>query len=351
MHEAEFYEKRPDQKVQCYLCSHRCLISPGKIGICGVRKNVEGSLYSLVYGKAIAANIDPIEKKPLFHFYPGSRSFSIATVGCNFRCLHCQNFSISQLDADENEQITGQDLPPEKIVEAAEDNQCQSIAYTYTEPTIFLEYALDTARLARERGIKNVFVTNGYITPEALRSAYTLIDAANIDLKSFDEQRHLKLCGAKLKPVLESIKLYHELGVWIEVTTLVIPHHNDSPDELEKIARFLVDIDPAIPWHVTQFYPTYKLTTEPHTPVETLQKAREIGLGAGLRYVYTGNIPGNVGENSYCYQCGELLIERRGFFLGTERLKEGHCPACGTKMDGVGLEKGPAWDEPEREPD
>ncbi|MEW6378555.1 MAG: AmmeMemoRadiSam system radical SAM enzyme [bacterium] len=336
MEEARFYEKRPDQKVQCYLCSHRCLIQPGRIGVCGVRRNIDGTLYSLVYGKAIADQVDPIEKKPFFHFYPGSRSFSIATVGCNFRCLNCQNFSISQV-ANEGGQIIGRGLHPEEIVESAMINRCESIAYTYTEPTIFLEYVLDTAQLARRRGIKNVLVTNGYITPEALRAAYSLIDAANIDLKGFNEQRHLKMCGARLAPVLDSIRLYHELGIWIEVTTLVIPHHNDSPEELNEIAHFLVDIDPAIPWHVTMFCPAYKLTDVPRTPKETLHKAREIGLKAGLRYVYTGNIPGDEGENTYCYQCGIPLIKRKGFFLKDNIVKDAHCPSCGAAIDGVGL--------------
>jgi len=336
MEEARFYEKRADRKVQCYLCSHRCVISPDKIGVCGVRRNIDGTLYSLVYGKAIADQVDPIEKKPFFHFYPGSQSFSIATVGCNFRCLNCQNFSISQL-INEGGQVIGKGLSPSQIVESAVYNRCESIAYTYTEPTIFLEYVLDTAQLAKPKGIKNVLVTNGYITPEALQASYTLIDAANIDLKGFDEQRHQRLCGAKLQPVLDSIRLYHDLGVWIEVTTLVIPHHNDSHEELKQIAAFLVDLDPRIPWHVTQFCPTYKLSDESRTPRETLQMARDIGLKAGLRYVYTGNIPGDVGENTYCYQCGELLIKRRGFFMEVNKLKDSHCTTCGAKIDGVGL--------------
>jgi len=336
MEEARFYKKEPDQKVRCYLCSHRCLIPPDKLGICGVRKNIDGTLYSLVYGKAIADQLDPIEKKPFFHFYPGSRSFSIATVGCNFRCLNCQNFSISQI-INEGGQIIGKGLKPEQIVESALLNRCESIAYTYTEPTIFLEYVLDTAKIAKPKGIKNVLVTNGYITEEALREAAPLIDAANIDLKGFNEERHLRLCGAKLKPVLDSIRLYHDLGIWIEVTTLVIPHHNDSPEELDQIAHFLADLDPAIPWHVTRFSPAYKLIDEPRTPIETLQKAREIGLAAGLRYVYTGNIPGEMGENTFCYQCHTLLIERRGFFLKQNIIKEAHCPNCGVKIDGVGL--------------
>ncbi|MCL6582846.1 MAG: AmmeMemoRadiSam system radical SAM enzyme [bacterium] len=336
MEEAKFYKKEPDQKVRCYLCSHRCLIPPDKLGICGVRRNIDGTLYSLVYGKAIADQVDPIEKKPFFHFYPGSLSFSIATVGCNFRCLNCQNFSISQI-INEGGQIIGKGLKPEQIVESALLNRCESIAYTYTEPTIFLEYVLDTAKIAKPKGIKNVLVTNGYITEEALREAAPLIDAANIDLKGFNEERHLRLCGAKLKPVLDSIRLYHDLGIWIEVTTLVIPHHNDSPEELDQIAHFLADLDPAIPWHVTRFSPAYKLIDEPRTPIETLQKAREIGLAAGLRYVYTGNIPGEMGENTFCYQCHTLLIERRGFFLKQNIIKEAHCPNCGAKIDGVGL--------------
>ena len=334
MKEAQFYEKKPGQKTLCYLCSHRCLISPGKVGICGVRENIDGILYTLVYGKSVAENVDPIEKKPLFHFYPGSQSFSMATMGCNFRCLHCQNYSISQIE----EGIIGKELPPERIVQLAQNFKCQSIAYTYTEPTIFLEYALDTAKLAQAKEIKNVFVTNGYITPEALQKAYSVIDAANIDLKSFNEKHYQRVCGARLQPVLEAIKLYHELGVWIEVTTLIIPNYNDSGEELKQIADFLVSIDPGIPWHVTQFYPTYKLTTERRTPVETLQKARQIGFKAGLRYVYTGNIPGDAGENTYCYKCGKLLIQRMGFFIQANHLKEDStCPSCGAKIDGVGL--------------
>lgn len=337
MKEAQFYEKKDEQKILCYLCSHRCLISAGRVGVCGVRKNVDGILYSLVYGRTIAENVDPIEKKPLFHFQPGSQSFSIATVGCNFRCLHCQNFSISQVTKGEGE-IVGKSLSPEQIVKLAQNYQCKSIAYTYTEPTIFLEYALDTARLAHEQGIKNVFVTNGYITPEALQSAYTAIDGANIDLKSFDEKQHQKLCGAKLQPVLESIQLYHELGVWVEVTTLVIPHYNDSEEELTKIAQFISTIDPGIPWHVTQFYPTYKLINEPRTPIETLQKARDIGKRAGLRYVYTGNIPGDEGENTYCYKCGELLIQRMGYLIQANHITDDSlCPSCGSEIDGVNL--------------
>ena len=337
MKEAQFYEKKDKQKIQCYLCSHRCLIPPGKVGVCGVRRNVDGILYSLVYGRTIADNVDPIEKKPLFPFQPGSRSFSIGTVGCNFHCLHCQNFSISQVTKGGGE-IVGKSLSPEQIVKLAKNYQCKSIAYTYTEPTIFLEYALDTARLAHEQGIKNVFVTNGYITPEALQSAYTAIDGANIDLKSFDEKQHQKLCGAKLQPVLESIQLYHELGVWVEVTTLVIPHHNDSEEELTKIAQFIVAIDSGIPWHVTQFYPTYKLTNEPRTPIETLQKARDIGKRAGLRYVYTGNIPGDEGENTYCYKCGKLLIQRMGYLIQANHIIDGSlCPSCGAEIDGIEL--------------
>ncbi|MEW5802169.1 MAG: AmmeMemoRadiSam system radical SAM enzyme [bacterium] len=337
MEEARFYEKRPAQKVQCYLCSHRCLILPDKLGICGVRRNIDGTLYSLVYGKAIADQVDPIEKKPFFHFYPASQSFSIATVGCNFRCLNCQNFSISQI-INNGGRIIGKGLSPEQIVESAAYNRCESIAYTYTEPTIFLEYVLDTARLAKSKGIKNVLVTNGYITPEALKASHSFIDAANIDLKGFHDRRYQRMCGAKLQPVLDSIRLYHELGIWTEVTTLIIPNHNDSPEELEQIARFLVGIDPAIPWHVTQFCPTYKLIDESRTPKETLQRARDIGLNAGLRYVYTGNIPGDAGENTYCYQCKNVIIKRRGFFVEANTIQEGSlCPSCGAKIDGVGL--------------
>jgi pyruvate formate lyase activating enzyme len=335
MREAMFYEKLDDKMVKCNLCSHRCSrIADSKRGICGVRENKDGKLYSLVYGKVAARNIDPIEKKPLFHFLPGSRSYSIATVGCNFRCDNCQNFDISQLPKERGI-IVGQDVPPEMIVSAAKRNNCESIAYTYSEPTIFFEYSYDIAKLASKEGIKNVFVTNGYITPEALREISPYLDAANIDLKSFSDEFYRKTCGARLEPVLDSIRLYKSLGIWTEITTLIIPTLNDSEEELKKIAEFIKEVGKETPWHISQFHPMYKLPDLPRTPVTTLRKARQIGLEAGLRYVYEGNVPGENGENTYCYNCGKMLIRRFGYQILENKIKNSACTYCGAEIDGV----------------
>lgn len=327
------YEKSGDGKVRCHLCAQYCVITPGKRGICAVRENRDGALYTLVYGKIIASHVDPIEKKPLFHFQPGSRSYSIATVGCNFRCLHCQNYEISQYPK-EHADIPGKDMTPEEVVRAAEVSGCKSIAYTYTEPTIFMEFAYDCARLAHERGIKNVFVSNGYTSPEATRLIAPYLDGNNIDLKG-DDDFYKKVVGARLQPVLDTITLMKESGVWVEITTLIIPDHNDSDDYLAGVAEFIRSVDPAIPWHVTQFYPTYKLVDQPRTALATLRRAREIGLKAGLKYVYEGNVPGEGGENTYCPSCRELLIERYGFFLRSLKMKDSKCLKCGTTIDGI----------------
>jgi pyruvate formate lyase activating enzyme len=334
MKEALVYQKLEGNKIKCNLCSHRCVISSGKRGICKVRENNEGALYTLVYGKTITNHIDPIEKKPLFHFYPGSVAYSIATAGCNFRCLHCQNWQISQLN---NGEITGKEISPEEIVTDAAGSGCESIAYTYTEPTIFYEYALDTAKIAHKKGLKNIFITNGYISEEALRGISPYLDAANIDLKSMSDNFYRKVCGAKLKPVLDNIKLYHKLGVWIEVTTLIIPGYNDGSEELKEIARFIRDIDKDIPWHVSRFFPAYKLTHVSSTPLKTLEKAVEIGKEAGLEYVYQGNA--GEGENTCCPNCGKLLIERTGFNTIEDKVKNGSCPYCGKAIAGIGMNK------------
>ncbi len=334
MKHAMFQEAKEGGKVLCGLCSHRCLISDGKRGICAVRENRNGVLYSLVYDKVIAQNIDPIEKKPLFNFLPGSLSYSIATPGCNFRCLHCQNADISQLPRDHQGTVLGMEAPPEAIVAAARRRRCASISYTYTEPTVFFELAFDTAQLAAEAGLKNVFVSNGYSTPEALRTIKPYLHAANIDLKGFTEEFYRKVCGAKLQPVLDSIRLYKELGIWIEITTLVIPGHNDSEDELRKIAEFIQSVGEEIPWHVSRFHPTYKLIDQPITPAATLGRARQIGLDAGLRYVYEGNIPGE-GEETACPACRKTVVKRMGFNVLENRVKDGTCGYCGEKMDGV----------------
>ena len=334
MKQAMFQEAREAKKVQCGLCSHRCIIVPGKRGICSVRENKDGILYTLVYDKLIARHIDPIEKKPLFHFLPGSMSYSIATPGCNFRCKHCQNADISQLPRDRDDMILGEAVSPSAIVDAALKNGCASISYTYTEPTIYFELAYDTARLAARAGLKNVFVSNGYITPEALREIKPYLHAANIDLKGYTDDFYKKVCGARLQPVLDSIRLYHELGIWIEITTLVIPGHNDSDDELKGIAQFIRSIGENIPWHVSRFHPTYKLTDQPITPIETLKRARQIGFDAGLRHVYEGNIPGE-GEDTICWSCKKRLVRRIGFSVLENMVKDGKCKFCGAAIEGI----------------
>jgi len=335
MKEAMFYDKLDGGRVRCGLCRFHCLIGTGKRGRCRVRENREGILYSLVYGRVVAEHVDPIEKKPLFHLLPGSRSYSVATVGCSFRCLHCQNYSIAQPE-EENVEHSGGFVAPEAIVERALAAGCSSISYTYTEPTIFFEYAYDVAQLARKAGLKNIFVTNGYITDAALAVIAPYLDAANIDLKGFSEAFYRDAVGASLPEVLDCIRAYKRLGIWVELTTLVIPNRNDSEQELRGIAEFIArEIGPETPWHVTQFYPTYRLTDVPRTPLATLRTAREIGVAAGLRYVYEGNVPGEGGENSYCPSCGGLLIKRYGYIIEKNLLARGRCPGCGFQVDGL----------------
>lgn len=336
MKEAMLYEKLTDNRVQCNLCNHRCNIADKKRGICAVRENRSGTLYSLVYGKMIASHLDPIEKKPLYNFYPGTTSYSIATVGCNFQCQHCQNADISQMPRDLSK-IIGRDYAPEDVVSDAIRAEARTIAYTYTEPTIFFEYAYDIAKFATEKGIKNIFVTNGYMTAEALKTINRYLDAANVDLKSFSDEFYRKNCGARLEPVLESLKLMKKLGIWVEVTTLIIPTMNDSAEELRQIAEFILSLGAETPWHISAFHPTYKLTRLSRTPVETLHKARQIGLDAGLRYVYCGNVPGDEGENTYCYNCKKILIKRLGYRILKYQIKEVKCPYCGAKIDGMGI--------------
>ena len=337
MKEAMLFERLEDQKVRCNLCNHRCVIKEGNYGVCGVRQNIGGALYSLVYDRMILAHVDPIEKKPLFHFYPGSGIYSIATVGCNFACKHCQNFDISQLPREKKGHIIGDRTSPEDIVKDAEHSGCTSIAYTYTEPTVFFELCFDTAARARKKGIKNVFVSNGYMTPEALRTISPYLDAINIDIKAFTGEFYREICGARLEPVLSTVKLARELGIWVEVTTLIIPTLNDSVGELKQIAEFIKGVSPDIPWHISQFYPTYQLADLPRTPLETLSMARGIGIDAGLHYVYEGNIPGRGNENTYCPRCGALVIERSGYSVKKNLLKDGHCPSCQSSVAGVGL--------------
>ena len=334
MREALLWEKLEEGRVRCNLCAHRCPIKPGGLGICKVRRNDDGVLMSLVYGRAVSANVDPIEKKPLFHFLPGTKSMSIATVGCNLSCRHCQNADISQAPRD-RDRIIGSELPPAEVVLRTRQHGAASISYTYTEPTIFFEYALDTARLAVKDDLKNVFVTNGYMTPEALETIGSDLHAANVDLKAFTDDFYKKVCGARIEPVKENIARMKADGVWVEVTTLLIPGYNDDETELKALAEWLVSVGPDIPWHISRFHPTYRLTDAPITPVEPIRRAREIGLAAGLKFVYTGNVWGDEGENTFCPECRRRLIDRVGFTVRSNDLLDGACPDCRAKIPGV----------------
>ncbi len=331
--EAMLYDSLEGDRLICRLCSHFCEIRPGKLGICGVRENRDGRLYTLVYGDIIAAHADPIEKKPLYHFFPGSLSYSIATIGCNFRCAFCQNWQISQVSKKKSHGLFGQEANPRDIVSAALGSGCRSIAYTYTEPTIFYELAYDTARLAKDSGLANIFVTNGFMSPQALETIRPYLDACNVDLKSFREEFYKKICKAHLQPVLDSIRLMHELGIWVEVTTLVVPGQNDSPEEMADIAAFIASVDEHIPWHLSRFHPDYRLTEARPTPVETLKKAHEIGRKAGLHHIYIGNVLG-LSEDTICPGCGDVLIRRSGYSVEDDTLKNGICPHCGLTLAG-----------------
>ncbi|MCB2191965.1 MAG: AmmeMemoRadiSam system radical SAM enzyme [Deltaproteobacteria bacterium] len=344
MHEAMLYDKMSNkQRVRCRLCSHGCLIDEGKRGICQVRENQGGTLYSLVYGKPIAGNVDPIEKKPLFHFLPGTTSYSIATIGCNFQCGFCQNWDISQYTREGGGDIPGGgpggvEVSPEQIVAAAKQAGCASIAYTYTEPTIYFEYAYDCMKLAHEAGLKNVFVTNGYESADCVKQCQGLLDAANVDLKAMSEGFYRRECKASLQPVLDTLERIHQAGIWLEVTTLLIPGKNDSPLELSKLAQFIAkDLSTEVPWHISAYTPRYKYSKggPQRTPVETLEMAMGIGLKAGLGYVYPGNLFGHDGESTKCPECGEKVIGRRGYSVNDQVAKTGLCPSCENPIAGV----------------
>lgn len=330
--EAMLYEAAEGGRVSCRLCAHRCLIADSKFGVCGVRQNRGGKLMTHVYGEVIAAHVDPIEKKPLFHFLPGTKSFSMATIGCNFHCGFCQNWQISQTGKKKAE-FGGQALSPEEAVDLAESQNCRSVSYTYTEPTIFFEYAYDTARLAKKKGLSNVFVTNGFMTAEALEALKGILDAANVDLKSFRDETYRQVCGGRLQPVLDSIALMKTLGIWVEVTTLIVPGMNDGPDELSAIARFLAGVDPNLPWHISRFHSDYRYTDVPPTPVETLRLAFERGREAGLNYIYIGNVGGE-SEDTLCPACGTTLVRRRGFSVSENKVRDSSCPRCGARIAG-----------------
>lgn len=319
--------------VKCNLCPRGCVISEGHRGECGVRENRGGKLYTMVYGNPCAVNDDPIEKKPFYHFLPGTRAFSIATAGCNLHCMYCQNWDISQKRPEET---VNYDAPPEAVVSAALSRQSTAVAYTYSEPTIFYEYMLDTAHLARVNGLRNVVISAGYINPNPLRQLCRVVDAIKIDLKGFNREFYRRVCSAERDPVLESIKTIHQEGIHLEIVNLVVPTLNDDLDELRELARWVRDnVGPDVPLHFTRFYPMYKLTNLPPTPVETLERAYDIAKKEGLHYVYVGNVPGHPGNNTLCPQCGQLLIARTGFSVTEYHLQDGKCPTCSTVIPGV----------------
>ena len=329
--EAMLYDRLEGGRVACSLCSHRCTIADGKRGVCRVRENRGGRLYSLVYGKLIARHVDPIEKKPLFHFLPGTASYSVATVGCNFQCGFCQNWQISQYPGQRPD-IPGEAMSPARVVADARRTECATVAYTYTEPTIAMEFALDTADEAHRHGIRNVFVTNGYQSPEALERMRGLVDAANVDLKAFTDEFYREQCGARLEPVLDTIRAMHAMGMHVEVTTLVVPGLNDSPEELGRIAEFLAGVSPNLVWHVSRFHPDYQATDLPATPVETIELAIRAGAEAGLHYVFAGNLPGRGHEDTVCPVCDKVVIGRRGFTITQRYLDGNRCTFCGVKL-------------------
>lgn len=334
MKEAYLYKKLSEKKARCLNCAHYCLISPGKRGICEVRENIDGKLYALNYGKTAAVNSDPIEKKPFFHFLPGSYSLSIATVGCQFSCKNCQNWTISQ-GPKITGKIEGEDISPEEIVKMAKKNKVPSISYTYTDPVVFSEYALDTMKLARKEGLKNTWVSNGFWSKELFNLISPYLDAANVDLKSFSNEFYTKNCSGRLQPVLETLVRLKKKKIWLEITTLAIPTLSDSEEMFRGIAKFIREkLGPETPWHISQFSGaiSWKLQHLPDTAVETLEMAYKIGKKIGLKYVYTGNVPGLSSEDTFCPKCNTLCINRFGYSIKRYD-KNGKCPKCGEDLN------------------
>ena len=332
--EAFDYIKLGEDRVKCGLCPHGCLLDVGDRGVCRVRVNFNGRLYSLVYGNPCSVHVDPIEKKPLFHFLPGTTSFSIGTAGCNLRCLNCQNWEISQFQPEQTQNL---DLMPEKAVEAARNNGCASISYTYNDPVVFYEYVHDTAGLARKNGLRSVVVTAGYVNEEPLRRLCKVVDAIKVDLKGFREDTYNKLNSATLQPVLNTMKTVKDEGVWMEIVNLVVPSWTDSLDVIKEMSQWLYkSLGPDYPLHFSRFNPEYKLASLPQTPVETLEAARRIAMDEGLKFVYIGNVPGHKAESTYCPKDGGVAIERRGYSIAHKNVDEsGYCKKCGEKIPGV----------------
>ena len=325
--------------MRCGLCAHRCRIRPSKAGICQVRVNLDGALVTLVHGRLVSAAADPIEKKPLSHVLPGSRCFSVATVGCNLRCSFCQNASISQWRRLSDRDPPGERATAAEVVDAAVRQGCRSLAFTYTEPTIGMEFAEETGVLARQRGLRTVFVTNGFMTPETVDATRGFLDAANVDLKAMREATYRRVCRARLAPVLHTIEALADAGIWVEVTTLVVPGLNDSDAELRDIAAFLARVGTHVPWHISAFHPTYRMTDRPRTSARRLRRARELGREAGLKYVYVGNVWGDEGESTSCAGCGRRLIQRHGYTVEEVDLDGDRCPGCGARLEGIGMDE------------
>ena len=329
--EARHYIETP-RGVKCLICPNECTLKEGELSVCHNRVARNGKLYTMAYGNPCAVNIDPVEKKPLLHFFPGTTCFSIATAGCNFACLNCQNWEISQTSPTKTRNF---DAPPQKIVDQAIREQCKSIAYTYSEPTTFFEYMLDTATLAKSRGIKNIMVSNGYINEEPLLELCKVIDAANIDLKTFDPAIHLKLTAGNLKPVLEGLKIFRDQGVWIEITNLIVPEWTDNFDQITRMCDWLAKEGfTDYPLHFSRFHPQHKLTRLQPTPLQALTRAKDIALKSGLKYVYIGNVPGIGGEDTYCPNCKVLLVKRKGFEIEQNLITSNRCPKCQTVVSG-----------------
>ncbi|MFO8074011.1 MAG: AmmeMemoRadiSam system radical SAM enzyme [Polyangia bacterium] len=337
-HPAAHFDRLAKDAVRCRLCPHECVILPGERGDCLTRRNEDGSLVAETYGMLAAAAVDPIEKKPLAHYRPGTRTFSVASAGCNLTCPFCQNHGLSQCLRDTPSLgRTASEHSPEEIVNAAIDNRCESIAFTYSEPVLSFELARDVGRLARPEGIELVFVTNGQVNAVPGRELSGFLAAANVDLKCFDADAYRDVLGGSLEAVLRTIESFHAAGVWLEVTTLVIPGFNDDDEQLARIAGFVAGIDPRIPWHVSRFHPAYHWSDRRPTPIDTLERTRRIGVEAGLKYVYIGNSPGHEGEKTRCPGCGEVVVDRSGYMVRELRTRDGRCPSCGAEIAGVGF--------------
>ena len=328
-----FFRTLENQKIQCQLCPRECIVPRGRRGFCGVRENREGQYYSLVYGNPCAVHVDPIEKKPFYHLLPATSSFSIATAGCNLRCKFCQNWEISQTTPDETYNL---DLPPEKVIALAKKSGSRSIAYTYVEPTIFFEYMIDTARLARQQGIFNVCHSNGFINPEPLKELCQFMDGANIDLKGFSEEYYQAISEGRLAPVLRSLKILKQEGVHLEITNLMIPARNDDLETVRKMCVWIKnELGPDTPLHFSRFYPLYKLRNLPPTPVSTIERSRQAALEAGIEFAYIGNIPGHEGERTHCPYCKKVIIFRQGYTVGEVHVVKGKCKFCGKPISGI----------------